>query len=189
MRDSSQIIRLLERASAGDKGAEAELLPHVYADLRAMAAKYLHRERPNHTLQATALVHEAYLRLIGRRKPLAWRGRTHFFATSARLMRRILTDYARHTKAAKRGGCAVKLELEDALVIGGYRCEMLDALDEALKRLAAFAPRQAQVVEMRFFGGMTEEQIAEQLQVSARTVKRDWFVAKAWLYGELREHE
>src|SRR5450432_3764220 len=126
MRDSSQIIELLEKASAGDKGAEAELLPHVYSDLRAMAAKYLHRERPGHSLQATALVHEAYLRLIGGRKPVEWRGRTHFFATSARLMRRILTDHARHTKAAKRGGCTVKLELDDARVIGGSDSELLD---------------------------------------------------------------
>jgi RNA polymerase sigma factor (TIGR02999 family) len=189
MSDSSQIVELLDKASAGDKDAEAELLPYVYADLHAIAAKYLYRERPNHTLQATALVHEAYLRLIGRREPVAWRGRTHFFATSAQLMRRILTDYARQTKAAKRGGGTPKLVLEDSLVVGSYQCEMLDDLDDALKRLAAFAPRQAQVVEMRFFAGMTEEQIAEKLQVSGRTVKRDWSVAKAWLYGDLRRNE
>ena len=186
MGESSQIVRLLDRASAGDKNAEAELLPLVYADLRSIAARYLHRERANHTLQATALVHEAYLRLIGGRQPIAWRGRTHFFATSAQLMRMILTDYARLTKAAKRGGSAPKLNLDDALIVGQEECEMMADLDEALKRLAAFAPRQAHVVEMRFFGGMTEDEIAEQLQISGRTVKRDWSVAKAWLYGELR---
>ena len=184
MSNSSEIVRILDRVSTGDKTAEAELFPYVYADLRQIAAKYLRRERPNHTLQATALVHEAYLRLIGR-QPADWRGRTHFFAASAQVMRRILTDYARQTKAAKRGGHAVKLELDEGLLMGGQDCELVDDLDEALTRLATFAPRQALVVEMRFFGGMTEEEIAEKLQVSSRSVKRDWNVAKAWLYGEL----
>ena len=185
MCDPSELVRLLDRALAGDPNADAELMPHVYADLRQMAAKYLRRERRDHTLQATALVHEAYLRLVGRKEAGGWRGRTHFFATSAQVMRRILTDHARQTKAVKRGAGLPELELDDALLIGGQDCRMIADLDEALTRLGEFAPRQARVVEMRFFGGMSEEEIAQELDVSTRTVKRDWNVAKAWLYGEL----
>lgn len=184
MSGTSEIVQLLDRVSTGDKSAEAELFPCIYPDLRQLAAQYLRRERPNHTLQATALVHEAYLRMIGR-QPAGWRGRTHFFAASAQVMRRILIDHARQVRSAKRGGSAPRLQLDEGLAVGGMDSGMLANLDEALTRLAAFAPRQAQVVEMRFFGGMTEEEIADKLGVSTRTVKRDWNLAKAWLYGEL----
>jgi RNA polymerase sigma-70 factor (ECF subfamily) len=185
MTDSSHLVGLLDKAAGGDKAAEAEVIREVYADLRHIAAQYLRRERPDHSLQATALVHEAYLRLVGGNQTADWRGRTHFFATSAQVMRHILTDHARQRNAAKRGGPVPRIQLEESLAIADCDCELFTDLDEALKRLAVFAPRQAQVVEMRFFGGMTEDEIARELQVSARTVKRDWTVAKAWLYGEL----
>jgi RNA polymerase sigma-70 factor (ECF subfamily) len=187
MTESHEIADLLDRTAAGDKLAEQELLGIVYAELRQIAARYLRRERPNHTLQATALVHEAYLRLVGAAHGVEWRGRTHFFATSAQVMRRILTDYARQTKAEKRGGAAHKVELDRALLVGHECCDTIDDLHEALQRLAAFAPREARVVEMRFFGGMTEDEVALALGISSRSVKRDWNLAKAWLYGELRK--
>ena len=180
----NEITALLNRISAGDGLAEGELLPLVYAELHRMAATYLRGERKNHTLQATALVHEAYLRMAGRRAP-DWQGRDHFFAASAQAMRRILTDYARSVKASKRGGEFQRLELDELTVAANGDGLPFDELDEALDRLAKFAPRQARVVELRFFGGLTEGEIASYLKVSSRTVKRDWNVARAWLYGEL----
>jgi RNA polymerase sigma factor (TIGR02999 family) len=179
-----EITALLERVSAGDKSAESELLPRVYGELRRMAGGYLRRERSDHTLQATALVHEAYLKLTGQTH-IHWNGRAHFFAVAAQLMRRILVDHARQFRAAKRGAGAAKLELDAALMVGESQHNLIADLDEALERLAKFAPRQAQVVEMRFFGGMTEDEIALRLEVSPRTVKRDWTLARAWLHGEM----
>jgi len=179
-----EITALLVRLASGDKNAESELIPHVYTELKRLAAGYLRRERQGHTLQATALVHEAYLKLAGQQDP-NWRNRSHFFAMAAQLMRRILTDYARLHRADKRGAGVVPLNLDDVVVLGPQQCARIDDLDEALTRLAAFAPRPAKVVEMRFFGGMTEDEVAEFLQISQRTVKRDWLIARAWLFGEL----
>ncbi len=159
-------------------------MPHVYTELKRLAASYLRRERDGHTLQATALVHEAYMKLA-RLDELEWRNRNHFFAVAATVMRRLLTDHARQHRAARRGAGHAKLNIDEVAVIGSARSGEIDDLDEALTRLAAFAPRQAKVVEMRFFGGMTEEEIAEILQLSSRTIKRDWIIARAWLFGEL----
>ena len=180
-----EISDLLDRLAAGDKSAEAELVPSVYAELKRLAAGFLRRERPDHTLQPTALVHEAYLKLAGQQTP-HWQDRTHFFAMAATVMRRILTDHARQHRALKRGSGQVDLKLEDLQLANEEECELVQYLDVALNRLALFAPRQALVVELRFFGGMTEDEIALHLAVCSRTIKRDWTIAKAWLYGELK---
>jgi RNA polymerase sigma-70 factor (ECF subfamily) len=179
-----EMTSLLRRLARGDKAAEAELMPAVYGELKRVAAVYLRRERPDHTLQATALVHEAYLKLAGQHAP-NWQDRSHFFAMAAKIMRRILTDHARQHRAQKRGSGQVDLNVDDLTLTGEAECELIQHLDEALDRLARFAPRQAKVVELRFFGGMTEHEIAQSLDICQRTVKRDWTVAKAWLYGEL----
>lgn len=179
-----EISDLLHRLAAGDKSAEAELVPSVYAELKRLAAGFLRRERPDHTLQPTALVHEAYLKLAGQQVP-HWQDRSHFFAMAATVMRRILTDHARQHRALKRGAGQIDLKLEDLQLAGEGERELIQDLDEALNRLALFAPRQALVVELRFFGGMTEDEIAIHLAVCSRTIKRDWTIAKAWLYGEL----
>ena len=184
MESPGEITALLARLASGDKAAEAELMPHVYSELKRVAAGYLRRERPGHTLQATALVHEAYMKLAGQQDP-HWENRGHFFAMAAQIMRRILTDHARHHRAQRRGDGKANLNIDLVVVIGEAPSDQIDDLDEALTRLAAFAPRQAQVVEMRFFGGMTEEEIAGIMQLSSRTIKRDWIIARAWLYGEL----
>ncbi len=165
------------------RSAEAELLPLAYADLKRLAASYLRQERRGHPLEATALVHEAYLRMVAAPENY-WQDRSHFFATAATIMRRILTDQARHRCALKRGAGGVDLSLESIQVAGAEE-NRRDDLDEALTRLAAFAPRPAKVVELRFFGGLTEDEIAVRLEVCSRTVKRDWTVAKAWLYDAL----
>ena len=183
-RSEVETDRLLRRLASGDKSAEAELIPVVYSELKRLASGYLRRERADHTLQATALVHEAYLKLAGQRAP-HWRDRAHFFAMAARIMRRILTDHARQHRAAKRGSGQTDLPLDEIQLTCGGEGDLIHALDEALNRLAAFAPRQAMVVELRFFGGMTEAEIAGHLDICGRTVKRDWTIAKAWLFGEL----
>ncbi len=173
---------LLQRVTHGDKLAEAELMPRVYRELHRIATSYLRRERKDHTLQPTALVNEAYLRLIS--KPdLPWKDRSHFFGVAARAMRRILVDYARQRDTAKRSG--IKLPLEDGLAVSDEQCELVQEMDQALERLAQLHPRQAQVVELRFFAGLNEEECAEVMRISSRTVKRDWVMARAWLYGEL----
>ncbi|MGJ5820222.1 ECF-type sigma factor [Paludibaculum fermentans] len=179
-----EITGLLNRLSEGDRSAEAELVPHIYMELHRLAARYLKNERAGHTLQPTALVNEAFIRLT---TPPAsgWAGRTHFFATSSHVMRKVLTDYARQRKAAKRGGANKRVELSDEMMVTGGGLEMVLALDEALDRLRIFAPRQAQVVEMRFFAGLSVEEIGDYMGIASRTVKRDWNVAKAWLTGEL----
>lgn len=177
-----EITQLLARMAGGDRGAEGQLLPLIYDQLRALAAHFLRSERPNHTLQATALVHEAYLRLVGIGQ-ISWQNRAHFFALAARTMRRVLVDHARNINAGKRRG--VKVSLESAIVYSEEQSGELLALNEALDRLEELDPRMARVVELRFFAGLSEEETAEVLGVSGRTVKRDWKMAKSWLYGEL----
>lgn len=177
------VTRLLARLSTGDSSAEAELIPRVYAELRKLAVAHLRRERSNHTLQATALVHEVYLRLAGRCAD-DWHGRAHFFSLAAQIMRRILVDHARQRHAAKRDG-GVMVPFEEVLVISDDRCEVVLHVNDALCRLERRDPRQARVVELRYFAGLTEEEIGLLLGISIRTVKRDWMVAKAWLKAEL----
>ena len=179
-----QITQLLLAWGNGDERALADLMPLVYDELHKVAARHLHRLRPGHTLQTTALVNEAYLRLIDASQ-VRWQNRAHFFAVSAQLMRRILVDFARQRQNLKRGGGAQQVSLDEALVIAPERGADLIALDDALHRLAALNARQAQVVELRYFGGLTEEETAEALKVSLRTVQREWNLARLWLYREL----
>jgi RNA polymerase sigma-70 factor (ECF subfamily) len=181
------VTRLLQRLSEGDRHAEPELYEHIYSELKKIATIRLSRERQGHTLQATALVNEAYMRLVQNRE-VEWKGRTHFLALAARSMRRILSDHARSRNAVKRGGGVnnIPLDLYDGSpIISNQQSELIADLDEALQRLAAFRPKWAAVVEMRFFGGLTEDQIAELEGCSTRTVKRNWEKAQAWLKGEL----
>ncbi len=176
---------MLQEWSGGKQEALDALLPLVYAELRRQASRYLRRERPDHTLQTTALIHEAYMKLVDQRE-VNWQNRTHFFGIAARMMRRILVDYARERHRAKRGGIAEDLPLEAAaLVVSEERSIDLVALDEALTRLAEFDERQARIVELRYFSGLTIEETAEVLRVSPATVKSDWNVAKAWLRHEI----
>jgi RNA polymerase sigma-70 factor (ECF subfamily) len=179
-----EITRLLGELKAGNKRAESKLVEAVYPELRRIAGRYLKRERAGHTLQATALVNEAYLRLVGQIDK-DWKNRSHFFAVAAQLMRRILVDYARERKAQKRDGGRRRVDLSDTLMISDDRLDEIIVIDAALNRLAEWDPRQCRVVELRFFSGLTEDEIAEILGVAPRTVKRDWRVAKAWLHGEL----
>ena len=171
---------------AGDRKALDELMPIVYAELRRLARSYMRNQPADHTLQTTALVNEAYLRLIDSSR-VNWQNRTHFFAISAQLMRRVLVDFARQRNSLKRGGEVQKVELDEALVVASEPKTDLVALDDALKILAKMNPRQSEVVELRYFGGLSEEEIAEHLGVSVRTVRRDWSVARAWLFGKLSE--
>jgi RNA polymerase sigma-70 factor (ECF subfamily) len=179
--------QLLERATAGDGQAVAELMPLVYDELRRLAASYLRRERPGQTLQATALVHEAYVRLIGE-KPQHFNNRTHFLAIAALSMRQILVQRARARHAAKRGGNPERITLDEQLFAapGGGTPEVdVVALDAALDKLAALDMRQAKIVELRYFGGLSVEEAADVLGISPATVKRDWTLARAWLKREL----
>jgi RNA polymerase sigma factor (TIGR02999 family) len=185
---SPNITQLLLAWGAGDEAALAQLMPLVYDELRKVAARHLRRQRPDHTLQTTALVNEAYLRLIDSSK-VQWQNRAHFFAVSAQLMRRILVDFARARQNLKRGGGAQQITLDDALAIAPERGADLLALDDALTQLAKLNQRQAQVVELRYFGGLNEEETAEALKVSLRTVQRDWKLARLWLYRELSANE
>ena len=159
-------------------------MPLVYAELRRLARNYLQRERPDHTLQSTALVHEAYVRLIGQDVP-QWQNRAHFFGVAAQLMRQILVDHARNHRADKRGGGALKLTLSDAVEQSQPVDVDVVALDDALKALAEMDPQQSRVVELKFFAGLTNEDTSEVLGISASTVKRDWITARAWLFREL----
>ena len=179
------VSALLRAWSGGDQGAIETLTPLVYDELHRLARRYMRRERPEHSLQATALVNEAYMRLADYRR-MQWQDRAHFFAVSAQVMRRILVEHARR-RNIKRGGGVAHVSLEDAVVgVGGEHTETdLVALDEALVALARIDPRKVQIVEMRFFGGLTVEEIGEVLAVSTGTVKRDWRAAKAWLHREL----
>jgi RNA polymerase sigma factor (TIGR02999 family) len=176
-----EVTRLLGELSAGDRDALSQLLPLVYDELRRLASRRLHRERPGHPLQPTALVHEAYIRLLEQRE-VRWKNRGHFFAVAAQAMRRILIDQARAQLAEKRGGPQVAVSLDDAVIASEPKPEELIALDAAITQLSAVDPRQVQVVELRFFAGLTIEETAEALGISDTTVKREWRLARAWLH-------
>ncbi len=178
------VTQLLIGWGKGDKEALDELLPIVYDELRQQAARYLRRERAGHTLQTTALIHEAYLRLVDQ-KNVKWQNRAHFFGIAAQLMRRILVDHARTKKRAKRGGSDVRVSLTEATVIAKTQDLDVLAIDEALNRLAEIDEQQGKIVELRFFSGMTVEETAEVLGISTATVKRDWSMARAWLHREI----
>lgn len=178
------VTELLLRFSQGDKTVHDELMMAVYTDLRKFAKMLLSRERSNHTLQATALVHEAYLRLV-RQDRVQWQNRAHFLGVAAQMMRRILVDHARTKQAEKRGGEDIRIALEDAFEIPQKKDVDLILLDEALTTLAAMDPRQSQIVELRFFGGLSVEETAEVLNISVATVMREWRVAKLWLYQQI----
>lgn len=180
-----QVTELLRQWRSGDQEALEKLTPLVYDELHRLAHQYLSRERPGHTLQTTALVNEAYLQLVGQ-KDVDWESRAHFFAVSAQVMRHILVDYARQHASAKRGGEYQRIELEDEGILPLQRASEIVALDEALLALHEIHPRRCQVVELRYFGGLNNEEASEVLQVSAATIERDWRFAKAWLYRELR---
>jgi RNA polymerase sigma factor (TIGR02999 family) len=176
---------LLVAWTNGDEASLEKLVPLVEKELHRLAQRYLNHERPNHTLQPTALVNEAYLRLIDF-KNVRWQNRAHFIGVSAHLMRRILVDHARRRQYLKRGGNAIKVSLKEAFARAKPRAPELVALDDALKTLEALDSRKTQIVELRFFGGLTEEETAEVLKISIRTVKREWSLAQAWLYNQLR---
>ena len=182
---SPDVTTLLKQMASGDRDAAAQLIPLVYDELHRVAEHHLRLERPNHTLQPTALVHEAYLKLVVQRDA-DWQNKTHFCAVASQVMRRILVDYARGRLRVKRGGNPPKLQLEEGSVIAPARCDELVALDEALEKLARVDTRQSRVVELRFFGGLTVDETATVLGISPKTVKREWSMAKAWLYGEVK---
>jgi RNA polymerase sigma factor (TIGR02999 family) len=193
VRSNGEVTQMLMELSAGNADSAAKLMPLVYDELRRLAAKYLRQERPGHTLQATALVHEAYLRLVDTTS-VSWKNRPHFFGVAAHLMRQILVQYARERGAAKRGGGAQKLSLDETVSFPQQRefnIEDLDAalniedLDAALNKLAELDAEQSRIVELRFFGGLTIEETAEALGVSPSTVKREWTSARAWLRRQL----
>ncbi|MDT7816421.1 MAG: hypothetical protein QOH35_5588 [Acidobacteriaceae bacterium] len=180
----NSITALLAELSAGNRDVESRLIPQVYGELRRLAANYMRSERGNHTLQPTALVNEAYTRLV-QQPQIPWQSRAHFFATASHLMRHILVDHARARRAGKRGGLQRQVTLDDALLPSSERTMDVLILDEALENLAQFDPRQARIVELHFFSGLTFAEIALVLKVTERTVKRDWSMARAWLKGEL----
>ncbi len=191
---AESVEELVVRSRAGDSRAAEQLMPVVYDELRRIAGSYMQRERPGQTIQPTALVHEAYLRLLKDKKQ-GWQGRTHFLAIAATSMRQILVERARSRRAAKRGGGRDRITLDETTHRDGTAADGGDvaldllALDEALDRLAAMDPQQARIVELRFFGGLTVEETASALEISVATVKRHWTVAKAWLARELRQVE
>ncbi len=183
-RSPEGVTQLLERWSQGDEDALGQLMPLVYDELHRLAGAYLRREQREHTLQPTALVNEAYLKLVDQRHP-NWQNRAQFFGLAAEMMRRILVNHALHRRAAKRGGGALRVSLEVAVNSFEQKDVNLVALDEALKNLATIDPRQCKIVEMKFFGGLTVAEIAEVLQVSPDTIERDWKMARAWLHLEI----
>jgi len=180
---AENLTQLLRRLRSGDEDAAAQVASAAYGELHKIASRCLRRERPGHTLQPTALVNEAFLKLVGNTRA-EWRDRAQFYGVAARLMRRILVDYARKRSAGKRGG-GHKVTLEENLVLHEERLEDVLGVDEALERLEALDARQGRIVELRFFSGLTVEEIAEVMQISAPTVKREWSSAKAWLHREL----
>jgi RNA polymerase sigma-70 factor, ECF subfamily len=183
-RQHHEITQLLEEWSDGNQAALDELYPLVYEELHRLARRYMSREKKDHTLQTTALINEAYVRLVDQRN-VHWANRSHFFAISAQIMRRILIDHARRHAYAKRGGGAHQVSLEEAATVVPDQGLDLVRLDEALKSLAEMDPRRSQVVELRYFGGLNNEEIAGVLKVSENTVTRDWNMARAWLYQQL----
>jgi len=180
-----QITQLLGDWRGGDSSALEKLIPLVQPVLQQLAHRYMSKERPGHTLQTTILVHDAYMQLADQKHP-DWQNRAHFFAVAAQLMRRIMVDHARQRQALKRGGGALKITLDEAVHAVESRAVELLALDEALEKLAAFDQRKADVVEMRYFGGLTMEEIADVLKVHVNTVSREWSAARAWLFATLR---
>jgi RNA polymerase sigma factor (TIGR02999 family) len=181
-----QVTELLQRWNSGDEEALEHLTPLVYDQLHRLAHQYIRHERPGHTLQTTALVNEAYLRLVDY-KEVNWQNRAHFFAVSAVIMRRILVDYARQRTSDKRGGESFQISLGDNLAFTSQRAAELVALDEAIEGLNQLYPRRSKVVELRYFGGMNNQEAAAVLKVSEATIERDWRFAKAWLYRELNK--
>jgi RNA polymerase sigma factor (TIGR02999 family) len=181
---SSRVTQLLEKFEPGDRRAEEQLFADVYTELRALAARYLHRERKSHTLQPTALVHEAYLKLVGQTR-VDWQGRAHFLAIAAHVMRQILVDHARRHRAARRGGNRHRIAFDDNLVIESDRNVDLLAIEDALTKLTKLDPRQAQMVELRFFGGLSIAEVAKVMGISKRSVEREWTMIRAWLRREL----
>jgi RNA polymerase sigma factor (TIGR02999 family) len=179
-----RVTQLLQQWSHGDDSALADLTPLVYEELRRLAHHYMEAQRPNHTLQTTALVNEAYLRLADQTNP-NWQSRAHFFAVAARAMHQILVSYARRDRAQKRGGGALKVELDEAAIVSPEQSKEIVDLHEALERLAALDSRKAQVVELKYFGGLNYDEMAEVLKVARITVRRDWEFARLWLYTEL----
>jgi len=181
---SSRVTQLLEKVEPGDRHAGEQLFADVYTELRALAARYLHRERKDHTLQPTALVHEAYLKLVGQTR-VDWQGRARFLAIAAQAMRQILVDHARRHRAAKRGGNRHRIALDDNLVIKSNRNVDLLALEDALTKLAKLDLRQTQMIELRFFGGLSIAEVAKVMGMSKRSVEREWTMVRAWLRREL----
>ncbi len=179
-----RVTQLLEQWSHGDDAALGELTPLIYEELRRLAHHHMGGERPDHTLQTTALVNEAYLRLAGQTNP-SWQNRAHFFAVAARAMRQILVNYAKSYRAQKRGGGALKVELDEAAIISPEQSKAIVDLHEALERLGTLDSRKARVVELKFFGGLNYDEIAEVLKIARRTARRDWEFARIWLYKEL----
>ena len=179
------ITQLLNRLADGDQQAAPVLVPLVYKELRRLAVRRLRHERPDHTLQATALVHEAYMKLVAQRGT-KWQNRAQFFAVASQAMRRILVDYARTQQRAKRGGKQLRVTLEDACVVSPRISEEILAVDESLARLEKLDPRQARIVELRYFSGLTTEEAADALGISGKTVTREWNAARAWLYADLK---
>ncbi len=179
------VTLLLDRLAEGDRSVEEALMPRVYLELHRLAMTRMKSERPGHTLQATALVHEVYLRMC-RSNEIKWQDRGHFFRVAATMMRRILVDHARQHGATKRNGGAAMLSLDDAIVVSVDQSAEALEVDELLNQLAVLSPRQAQVVEMKFYGGLSEQEIAESLGITARTVRRDWLMARAWLHEQLK---
>jgi RNA polymerase sigma-70 factor (ECF subfamily) len=184
---SGQISLLLQQMATGNQDAMQKLVPLVYGELHRLAAHYMRDERKDHTLQPTALVHEAYLRLVNRQQA-NWQNKAHFFGVAAHVMRTILTDHARHHCRIKRGGVHQhKLSLDDVQLFSEERSDDLLALDESLRQLAQLDARQSRIVELRIFGGLTVDETAAVLGISSKTVKRDWTIARAWLYGDLNK--
>ena len=182
--DSTLVTCLLQRLSDGDQDALTRLMPLIYNELRRLATFHLRRERPDHTLQTTALVHEAYLRLVDQ-TDAHWKGRDHFLAVAAQAMRRILVDYARRHKAVKRGGPLPRLSLEEAVAVSEEQSDNLLLIDRLLTRLEAIDPQEARIIELRFFAGLSVEETASAMGVSPTTVKREWSVARKWLAREM----
>jgi len=182
----ADVTSLLNKLAAGDQEAAAQLVPLVYAELRRLAARRLRQERPDHTLQATALVHEAYIRLAAQREA-RWQSRAQFFGVASQVMRRVLVDYARGQQRIRRGGKQQKVSLDDVLLVSPDRSEEVLNVHESLSRLEKLDARQARIVELRYFGGLTLEEIGEVVGISTKTVMRELKVAKAWLYGDLKD--
>jgi RNA polymerase sigma factor (TIGR02999 family) len=179
-----EVTQLLADLRTGQHQAHEQLFPIVYSELRKIAANYMRRERTDHTLQATALVHEAYMQLVDQTR-VTWQNRAHFFGVAAQLMRRILVDHARSQNALKRGGDAQKISLDDSVGLAAGPPVAFDELDEALNRLHELDPNQAKIIELRFFGGLTVEEVSEVIGLSTATIEREWRMAKAWLHNQL----